>query len=75
MALLVYDLRWYLLPNRILYLLGVIAGLLTAIQVASAHRPLVAIINTILAVTIGGGLFYVLYQVSNGKWIGGVVCP
>lgn len=71
MALLVYDLKWYLLPNRILYPLAGIAGLLAVTQVATAASPLGAAVNTALAVIIGGGLFYVLFQVSKGKWIGG----
>jgi len=71
MALLVYDLRWYLLPNRIVYPLTVIAGLLALLEIVHATHPLTAIFNTVLAVTIGGGLFYVLFQLSKGKWIGG----
>ncbi len=71
MALLVYDLRWYLLPNRIVYPLSYLAGLLAIIQVATADEPLRAVIDTGLAVIIGGGLFYVLFQLSKGKWIGG----
>lgn len=71
MALLVYDLRWYLLPNRIIYPLTVLVGLLALVQVATATEPLQAVTETALAVIIGGGLFYVLFQVSKGKWIGG----
>jgi len=71
MALLVYDLRWYLLPNRIMYPLTALAGLVAVIEVATAVEPLRAVIDTALAVIIGGGLFYVLFQVSKGKWIGG----
>lgn len=71
MALLVYDLRWYLLPNRILYPLAGLASLLAVIEVATAAEPTRAVIDTALAVLIGGGLFYVLFQISKGKWIGG----
>lgn len=71
MALLVYDLRWYLLPNRIIYPLAGIAGLLALIRVSTASEPLQAVVDTALAVVVGGGLFYVLFQVSGGKWIGG----
>lgn len=71
MALIVYDFRWMLLPNRIVYPLAYIAGAFAVISVASAEKPGMALINTTLAVIIGGGLFYALYQVSNGKWIGG----
>jgi prepilin signal peptidase PulO-like enzyme (type II secretory pathway) len=71
MALLVYDLRWTLLPNRIIYPLSVIALAQAIIVVASANRPASALLDMVLAVAIGGGIFYVLFQVSGGKWIGG----
>jgi len=71
LALFVYDLRWMLLPSRIIYPLAVIAIVQAIISVASAHRPAVALGNEMLSVIVGGGIFYVLYQVSAGKWIGG----
>jgi prepilin signal peptidase PulO-like enzyme (type II secretory pathway) len=70
-ALIVYDLRWQLLPNRILYPLGAVAVAMAAIKVATAAGPAIALLNLILAVVVGGGIFYVLFQVSSGKWIGG----
>lgn len=71
MALLVYDLRWLLLPNKLLYPLIAIAGIQAIIIVLVADKPLTTLLNMILAVTIGGGLFYLLFQLSGGKWIGG----
>lgn len=71
MALFVYDVRWYLLPNRIMMPTGVLAGLYAAIQVAQADRPAQAVVALVSSVLIGGGLFYLLFQVSGGKWIGG----
>jgi prepilin signal peptidase PulO-like enzyme (type II secretory pathway) len=71
MALLVYDLRWYLLPNRILYPLTGIASAMAVLRVVSAVEPYWAFIETLFAVLVGGGLFYILFQVSKGKWIGG----
>jgi prepilin signal peptidase PulO-like enzyme (type II secretory pathway) len=70
-ALLVYDLRWFLLPNRLIYPVGGIAAAQTVITIATAPNPLTVLLNTILAVLVGGGLFYLLFQVSKGKWIGG----
>jgi prepilin signal peptidase PulO-like enzyme (type II secretory pathway) len=71
MALLVYDLRWYLLPNRILYPLTGIASVMAFVRVVSAVEPYWAFIETLFAVLVGGSLFYILFQVSKGKWIGG----
>lgn len=71
MALVVYDLRWLLLPNRIVYPLSLIAGVQAVIAIVAANRPAIALLNTVLAVLVGGGIFYVLFQVSSGKWIGG----
>lgn len=70
-ALTVYDLKWFLLPNRILYPSGVAAFVMTVISIINANSPATALLNAILAVAIGGGIFYVLFQVSKGKWIGG----
>lgn len=71
MALLVYDLRWYILPDRIVAPLAGIAGGYAVVSIATAYRPMSALLNVLLAVIVGGGIFYALYQVSGGKWIGG----
>lgn len=71
MALTVYDLRWFLLPNRIVYPLAAIAGSMALIRIVSAENPAHVFTQTLLAVAVGGGIFYVLFQVSAGKWIGG----
>jgi leader peptidase (prepilin peptidase)/N-methyltransferase len=71
LALLVYDLRWKLLPNRIIYPLGLVAGVMALINILTVSRPLTAMLNLVLAVAVGGGLFYLIFQVSGGKWIGG----
>lgn len=71
MALLVYDLRWMLLPNRLVYPVGCLAGLWALVSIATAARPLTALFNLVLAVAVGGGIFYLLFQLSAGKWIGG----
>jgi prepilin signal peptidase PulO-like enzyme (type II secretory pathway) len=71
LALLVYDLRWLLLPSRLIYRLDILAVIYALIVVVHATRPLTALLNEILAVALGGGIFYLLYQLSGGKWIGG----
>lgn len=71
MALLVYDLRWYLLPDRILFPTAYLAGAFALVGAISSDQPLRQLISTLLAVIVGGGIFYVIFQVSQGKWIGG----
>ena len=71
MALIVYDLRWMLLPDRLVYPLTVLAALIAVIAAATATKPAIAVLNTVLAVAVGGGVFYILFQISKGKWIGG----
>jgi len=70
-ALFVYDMKWQLLPNRIIYpmLFGAVAA--TLVQAALFDNGLVLLRDAALAGTVGGGLFYVLFMVSAGKWIGG----
>lgn len=70
-ALLVYDLRWMLLPNKIIFPLMGVAVLQAIVRVATDSQPWHALLQEVLAVIIGGGIFYVLFQVSGGRWIGG----
>lgn len=69
-ALAVYDIRYMLLPNRILYPLIAFVGASTVAQLL-AGRPLGAIWQIVGAITVAGGIFTVLYYYSKGAWIGG----
>ncbi len=69
-ALIVYDIRWMILPNRIvlpLYFLGLGIIILRLIQNPEA----LTLYQNLTAILIGGGLFYLIFQLSKGKWIGG----
>lgn len=70
MALFVYDLRYMILPNKIIFPLGALALTSVLIQslITTDYRLLV---SATLGVLAGGGIFYVLFQVSRGTWIGG----
>lgn len=70
-ALAVYDLKWYLLPNKIVYSLMGLALVQAALTVFVFDGGLHALRQTVLSFAVGGGLFYLLYQISSGKWIGG----
>jgi prepilin signal peptidase PulO-like enzyme (type II secretory pathway) len=71
LALIIYDIRWYLLPNRVVFpLIGIVILqiLLLSILKDDAKSLLLGGLWGLLA---GGGIFWLIYQVSDGKWIGG----
>ncbi|HSX37129.1 MAG TPA: prepilin peptidase [Patescibacteria group bacterium] len=70
-ALLVYDLRWMLLPNRVIFPLLVVASAQALARVISSADPAHTLLGVVLGALVGGGVFYLLFQVSGGKWIGG----
>jgi leader peptidase (prepilin peptidase)/N-methyltransferase len=69
-ALAVYDIKWMILPDRIVYPLLGLATLSLAIQYLLG-RSLGDIYGVAWAVAIGGGIFWLIFQISKGKWIGG----
>lgn len=69
-ALVIYDLRWMIMPTSLIYAFDVLAVIfvtLLAISTKSWDVTLSAVIGTIVI----GGFFWIMYQISNGKWIGG----
>lgn len=70
LALAVYDLRWFLLPDKIVFPLVGLAVVQAVVSSIYQKDWEVALTAASGAVVISG-MFYVLYQLSNGKWIGG----
>lgn len=71
-ALVVYDLRWYLLPDKIVFPLvgiGVIMGVIRFSYVEQQSVP-----QTFLAIVLGilsiAGVYFLLHALSAGKWVG-----
>lgn len=71
MALTVYDLRWMLLPDKVVYPLLGLAAIMVVIKLGFLHGGVSALTEAVYGLLIGGGLFYLLFQLSGGKWIGG----
>lgn len=69
-ALVVYDLRWMILPNRIVYVL-IIVTLLQQIVSFVVLKDTSVLVSSFWGVMVSSGLFYVLFQISDGRWIGG----
>lgn len=70
-ALFVYDLRWMLLPNKIVYPLiglGMVQMVVVTVLFDGGWNYL---FGSLAGMAVAGGIFYVLFQVSDGKWIGG----
>lgn len=68
--LFAYDLRWYLLPNPVVFpLIGL--GLLNALLVLiDNHFLLSSVFSVLYACGILSGLYYVIFIFSNHKWVG-----
>lgn len=69
-ALIVYDLKYLTLPNKIIFPLSALA-FIGVILVSVVNNDIDLVKNALVGLLIGGGLFYVLFQLSNGRWIGG----
>lgn len=61
----IFDLKYYIIPNRVLYPLITIVLLYNLFVFSLAEH-----FGRLLAVVIAAGFFLVLYLVSGGKWIG-----
>ena len=66
--LALYDLRWFLLPDRVVFPLVGIAFLQVLVR-AYLSGPS-ALVAAFWGITLIAGLFYLLYVVSRGTWIG-----
>lgn len=69
-ALAVYDLRWMILPNRLVYPFGVASLVFTILLsvIAGTTQPVISGLVGSLGL---GGFFYLLHRLSKGQWIGG----
>lgn len=68
--LFAYDLKWFLLPDRLTALLagvGVVAVVVATIQSGDVISTL---LNAVASVGVLSGIYLFLYVVSKGKWIG-----
>lgn len=67
-ALAVYDLKWMLLPNKLIYPLIAVCALSRLVYAGNYWNPT---LQGFWGVVCLAGLFYALFQISGGKWIGG----
>lgn len=70
-ALAAYDIRWFLLPDRIVWPLAGLVAVQVLLHAIVFHGGAHVLVSAIMGIVIDSGIFYVLYQVSKGEWIGG----
>jgi prepilin signal peptidase PulO-like enzyme (type II secretory pathway) len=70
-ALSVYDIKYMLLPNKLVTAAGIVTVGYILARTALSGDSFGVIIGSGLGLLSFGGLFWVLYQISDGKWIGG----
>ncbi len=70
--LALYDLKWMLLPNKIVAAFSVPAMFLALLSIVfSSSNHLSMVLEYTGGILVGGGVFYVIYVLSKGKMIGG----
>jgi prepilin signal peptidase PulO-like enzyme (type II secretory pathway) len=71
-ALAVYDSRWYLLPDSMVFPLIVVGVVIGITRFVFVETMVIgeALLNMILGVGVISGLYFALYEYSSGKWVG-----
>lgn len=70
-ALIVYDIRWMLLPNKIVFPLIGLGAITVLIRALDSGDVVGTVLSSLAGLAVAGGIFYVVFQVSGGTWIGG----
>lgn len=70
LALAVYDLRWFLLPDKMVFPLAGLA-VLQIIVVGLWEHDWHIVLGAVGGTLVISGIFYLLFQLSKGTWIGG----
>lgn len=68
--LFAYDTKWFLLPDSIVFPLIGVGVVMSTLQVLTAPDSFAALISVGGGVLILSGLYYFLWYLSKGQWIG-----
>lgn len=69
-ALLVYDMRWFLLPDRIVWPLVALTSLQVVLHATVYGGGAAVLGSAFWGVVTASGFFWFLYLLSRGRWIG-----
>jgi leader peptidase (prepilin peptidase)/N-methyltransferase len=70
-VLTIYDLRWQLLPDRVVRPLVAVAIVQVLLHAAMFSGGVTVLTDAFWGVVMASGIFYILYVASKGEWIGG----
>lgn len=70
-SLALYDLKFKILPNNLVYIATFLALIYVLIYYLNFNQSTAYLFARIFGVVFSSGIFYFIYQISNGKWIGG----
>jgi prepilin signal peptidase PulO-like enzyme (type II secretory pathway) len=70
-ALSIYDFKWYLLPDKIVLPLTVLTVVKVFVDVVVFHGGTGGLMSALWGALVIGGMFYGLFALSGGRWIGG----
>lgn len=68
--LFAYDTKWFLLPDRLNFMIIVIGAFSALMVVLGAQDKLGALLGIVGSVLALSGFYWALYMVSRGRWIG-----
>lgn len=68
--LFLYDLKWFLLPDRVNLIVVILGVLSSVIAITQSHDVLGSLVSIAGATIILSGVYYLLHKISKGRWIG-----
>lgn len=70
LSLIIFDLKWFILPDKIVVFLIVVATLMQT-YIMAYEQSLSRLPGIGLGIAVGSGVFWLLYILSRGRYIGG----
>jgi len=68
--LFAYDLKWYLLPNSVVFPLIAVGALSALLRLIESPNIIGSVVSLLVACAVLSGLYFLLWILSKGQWIG-----
>lgn len=69
-VLFAYDMKWFLLPDSVVFPLIAVGGVFSILKIIDAADMAAASISIVGAVMVLSGLYFLLWFGSKGQWVG-----